>query len=287
MIIITGATGRLGSLIVQELLRRVPAERIGVSVRDPGRAAALLASGVRVRRGDFTEPGTLAAAFEGATQVLVVSADATGHEAVARHTAAIDAARAAGAERILYTSHQAAAAHSLFAPMPDHAATERYLAATGTPFTALRNGFYASALPHLLGRALESGELVAPADGPVSWTAHDDLAEAAAAVLAGERRYEGPTPPLTAPDALDLEDVAAVLTELTGRTVRRVVADDDEWAAELTGHGVPAEQADLLLGMFRAARRGEFATTGTTLRDLIGRPATPARVTLEQAVTSR
>jgi NAD(P)H dehydrogenase (quinone) len=115
MIIITGATGQLGSQIVRQLLERVPADQVGVSVRDPGRAADLAARGVRVRRGDFTDPDSLADAFEGATRVLIVSANETGGAATARHAAAIDAARAAGAQRILYTSHQGASADSLFA----------------------------------------------------------------------------------------------------------------------------------------------------------------------------
>lgn len=281
MIIITGGTGQLGAQIVDRLLERVPADRIGVSVRDTDRAGDLAARGVRVRRGDFTDPDSLADAFEGATQVLIVSTNQTGETAVAQHVTAIDAARAAGAKRILYTSHQGAAEDSLFAPMPDHAATERHLAATGTPFTALRNGFYASTVRHLLGRALETGELVAPADGPVSWTAHADLAEAAAIILADEGRFDGPTPPLTAPDALDLADIAGIVTELTGRTVRRVVADDEAWRATLIGHGVPEEQANLLLGMFHAARRGEFATTGPELEHLLQRPATPIRSLLQ------
>ncbi|MFC8828985.1 SDR family oxidoreductase [Streptomyces sp. NPDC057137] len=287
MIIITGATGKLGSRIIQRLLERIPAERVGVSVRDTDRAADLVAQGVRVRRGDFTDPDSLVGAFEGATQVLIVSASETGDAAVAQHTAAIDAARAAGAKRILYTSHQAAGADSLFAPMPDHAATERYLAATGTPYTALRNGFYASTVPLLLGQALETGELVAPADGPVSWTTHADLAEAAAIVLADEGRFDGATPPLTGPDALDLEDIAGILTELTGRTIRRVVADDEEWTAGLIGHGVPEGQANMLLGMFHASRRGEFTTTGPTLTKLLGRDATPVRSVLEESATPR
>jgi uncharacterized protein YbjT (DUF2867 family) len=171
--------------------------------------------------------------------------------------------------------------------MPDHAATERYLAATGTPYTALRNGFYASTVPLLLGPALETGELVAPADGPVSWTAHADLADAAAAVLTDEGRFDGPTPPLTGPDALDLADIAGILTTLTGRPVRRIVADDDEWTAALTGSGMPAERAGMLLGMFQAARRGEFATTGPELEHLLQRPATPVRSILEAAVEQR
>jgi uncharacterized protein YbjT (DUF2867 family) len=234
---------------------------------------------VRVRRGDFTEPGSLADAFADASQVLVVSANAVGPDAVAQHVAAIDAA--AGAERVLYTSHQAAHTDSLFAPMPDHAATERHLAGKGL---ALRNGFYADTVPRLLGRALETGELVAPQDGPVSWTTHADLAEAAAVILTGEGRFDGVTPPLTGPDALDLTDVAAILTELTGRTIRRVVADDEEWTASLTAHGVPEAQATLLLGMFHASRRGEFATTDPALEELLGRPATPLRALLAEVV---
>lgn len=116
MIIVTGANGRLGSQIVHRLLHRVPADQVGVSVRDPERAADLAARGVRVRRGDCTEPDTLPAAFAGAAQVLVVSVDKLGEDAVAQHRTAIDAARHAGAQRILYTSHQAASPTSLFGP---------------------------------------------------------------------------------------------------------------------------------------------------------------------------
>jgi uncharacterized protein YbjT (DUF2867 family) len=285
MIIVTGGTGQLGAQIVDRLLDRVPADRVGVSVRDTARAGDLVARGVRVRRGDFTDPASLAKAFEGATQVLIVSIDQIGEAAVAQHVTAIDAARAAGARRILYTSHQAAAEDSLFAPMPDHAATERHLSTTGTPFTALRNGFYAATVARLLGRALETGELIAPADGPVSWTALADLAEAAAIILADEGRIDGPTPPLTAPEAQDLADIAGILADLTGRTIRRVVADDAEWTASMVDHGLPVEAASTLLGMFHAARRGEFATTAAELGKLLGRPATPIRSLLAELPT--
>jgi NAD(P)H dehydrogenase (quinone) len=151
----------------------------------------------------------------------------------------------------------------------------------------LRNGFYATTVPFLLGQALTTGEIVAPADGPVSWTTHADLAQAAAVILANPGRFDGPTPPLTAPDALDLEEVANILTKLTGRTIRRTVADDDEWAAALVAHGVPEAQAAMMLGMFRAARRGEFAATHPVLGDLLGHPATPLSTFLEGVAASR
>lgn len=272
MIVITGATGQLGSRIVQQLLERVPADRVAVSVRDPDRAGDLAARGVRVRHGDFGDPGSLDAAFEGAEQVLVVSVDRLGDEAVQQHKAAIDAAHRAGAHRVLYTSHQAAGPHSVFAPARDHAATEAYLVASGRPFTALRDGFHAATVPHLVGDAVETGELVAPADGPVSWTTHADLAEGAAAVLLDEDRPDRDVVTLTSAEAVDLQHVADVLGRLTGRTVRRVVADDDEYVARQVGHGVPEPAARMFLTMFEAARRGEFAATDPVLHSLLGRP---------------
>jgi len=253
-----------------------------VSASETPTGPPIATRGVRVRHGDFTEPASLAEAFEGATQVLVVSAATTGASAVDQHAAVFQAALAVGARRLVYTSHQAAREDSLFAPMPDHAATERYLAGTDAPFTALRNGFYASFVPRLLAQALQTGQLIAPADGPVSWTTHADLAEAAGIILADEDRFEGPTPPLTAPEAFDLQAVAGILSDLTGRPVRRVIADDTEFVAGMVGRGVPQGQADMLLGMFRASRRGEFATTNPTLENLIGRPTTSLRSVLQK-----
>jgi NAD(P)H dehydrogenase (quinone) len=281
MIVVTGATGRLGSQVVHRLLERVPAETVGVSVRDPGAAASLARRGVRVRAGDFTDPASLRHAFEGAEQVLVVSAAIRGDGAVAANLAAVDAAAAAGAGRILYTSHQAASADSLFAPQPVHAATQAHLASLGRPFTALRNGFYASTLELSVGDALRTGRLLAPADGPVSWTAHADLAEAAAVALTSEGLLDGVSAPLTASEALDLEAVAARLTDLTGRPVTRVVVDDEEWAAAAVRGGMPAAAAEFTLGLYRAARAGEFAVTDPALEQLIGHPPTPVRAVLE------
>src|SRR4051794_3888493 len=211
----------LGSLIVQQLLDRLPADQLAVSVRDPDRATGLASRGVRVRHGDFADPSTLDSAFEGAEQVLVVSVDRLGDEAVEQHKAAIDAAYRAGARRVLYTSHQAANADSVFAPARDHAATEAHLAGSGRPFTVLRDGFHAATVPHLVGRATETGEIIAPADGPVSWTTHADLAEAAAALLTDGDRPDREIVTLTAAEAVDLQQVADVLSGLTGRAIRR------------------------------------------------------------------
>ncbi len=115
------------------------------------------------------------------------------------------------------------------------------------------------------------GEIALPADGPVSWTSHADLADAAAAILADEGRFDGPTPPLTATEALTLDDVAKLATQATGRTVTRTVASDEEFREGLIGHGVPAEAAGQLVGVFAASRAGEFAAVDPTLTTLLGR----------------
>lgn len=283
MIIVTGANGQLGRLVAEHLLERVPAEQIGVSVRAPERAQDLQERGVRVRLGDFDDAATLAHAFEGASKVLIVSSDRTGEPAVRQHRTAIDAATAAGAQRILYTSHMGSSPTSLFAPMPDHAATEAALAETGVAFTSLRNGFYAATALRLLGDAVETGELAAPEDGPVAWTSHADLAEAAAVALS-EDGLDGVTPALTGAEAIDLDGVATLASELSDRPIRRVVVPDADYRTGLIAHGLPETVADMLMGLFLASRQGEFAQVDPALARLIGRPPTTLRDTLGTAI---
>ena len=285
MIIITGANGKLGRAVVVELLARVPAEQIGVSVRDPEKSQELKERGVRVRQGDFDDPASLAHAFEGVSQLLIVSSNSSGKAAVHHHHTAIETAKQAGVHRILYTSHMGSSPTSLFAPMVDHAATEALLRDSGVAFTSLRNGFYADTAVMTLGNALKTGELVAPEDGPVSWTAHPDLAEVAAIALT-EEILDGVTPGLTASEAMDLTGIAALASELTQRPIRRIVVPDAEYRAGLLAHGLPEERADMLLGMFRASRRGEFAQVDPTLARLIGRPPMPLRDVLGAAISS-
>lgn len=276
MIVITGANGRLGRAIVEQLLARLPPEQVGVSVRDPEKAAALAERGVRVRRGDFADASSLRHAFEGALQVLIVSAG-IGEQALQQHRTAIEMARDAGARRILYTSHMAANARSAFEPARDHAAVEEMLEATGVPFTSLRDGFHAMSGIMLLGEALQTGKLILPQDGPVSWTAHADLAQAAAVALTEEQRLNGVTPPLVATEALDFTQVAAIASERIRRPVARVTVSDDEYRARLVARGAPEAQATMFLGMFIASRHGEFASVNPTLQTVLGRPTVSMR----------
>lgn len=276
MIIVTGANGKLGRGVVEQLLKRIPAEQIGVSVRDASQAQALEERGVRVRHGDFANAESLPNAFEGASQVLLVSTGILGDAGIRQHQIAIDAAKQSGAGRVLYTSHMGASSTSYFPPMVHHAATEELLKESGMRHASLRNGFYASSLVGLIGDAIQTGEWIVPEDGPVAWTTHSDLAEATAALLT-EKNGDGPSPNLTASEAFDTEGVAAMVSDIVGRPIYRKVVTDEAYRAYLTAQGFPEMRVAITLGLFRASRNGDFAQTSNALADLIGRPPVTLR----------
>ncbi|ROR45631.1 NAD(P)H-binding protein [Kitasatospora cineracea] len=282
MIVITGATGALNGATVDHLLERLPADEIAVAVREPARARRFADLGVEVRRGDYADPASLPGAFEGADQLLLVSASDPGADAVALHRTAIDAAAAAGVGRILYTSHQGAHPDSAFKPARDHAATELLLAGSGVPWTALRNGFYAHSLARLLGPWRETGTITVPADGPVSWTARADAAEAAAAVLADPGAHDGPVT-LTAPEAPTFQQVAELAGELSGRPVRCVTVAPEDWVAGQVAQGTPEFMARFTLGIYLAAAQGRFAGTDPLLPALLPRAPRTVRDLLAAA----
>lgn len=288
MIVVTGATGQLGSLILRRLIERTPSEGIAASARDTGKAAALEALGVRVRQGDFADPSGLAHAFEGATQVLIVSSNAaaSGGDPLAQHRCAIDAARRAGARRIVYTSQVSASPVSAFPPGRDHAATEAMLAESGLAWTALRNGFYAHSGLAAMGDFERSGRIEAPEDGKTAWTTHRDLAEAAAEILLDEGRFDGPTPPLTGGEALDLADLATLASAVLGRPITRRCISDEELRGRLSARGVPPSVLEIAAGNYRASRAGEFATVDPTLETLLGRRPETMRDVIARRVSS-
>ncbi len=281
MIVITGATGALNGATVEHLLERIPAAEIAVVARDVSKAQRFADLGITVRHGDYADPASLTSAFEGADQLLLVSSSDPAADAVNLHRNAIDAAVAAGAGRILYTSHQGAGLDSPFAPARDHAATEQLLADSGVAWTALRNGFYLHSLNWLLGAWRQTGTIVVPADGAVSWTAREDAAEAAAIILASHGAYDGPTT-LTASSAPTFAGIAAVASELTGRDIQRVIVDDDEWIAAQVAQGAQEFLARFTLGIYQAAGDGRFASTDPLLTELLGREPRTVRDLLAQ-----
>ena len=275
MIMVTGANGHLGRAIIEALANRVPPEDIVAASRDRG--ALNVPDGIATRRADFSDPGSLTDAFAGIERIEIISVNKHGEEARTLHRNAIGAARAVGVERIFYTSHAGARESSPFAPADQHAASEADLAATGTPFTALRHGFYAESCLQMVGSDLKTGELRVPEDGPVCWTARADLAQADAALLADEALFDGATPPLTAAEALTMADIAELASQVTGREIRHIVISDTEWKDAKVAAGMPELYAEMLLGTFRAARCGDFDRVDPTLERLLGRRPRPMR----------
>jgi NAD(P)H dehydrogenase (quinone) len=270
MIIVTGATGALNGATVDHLLQRVPAEEVVVAVRDPAKAQRFADRGVEVRRADYADPNSLPAAFDGADQLLLVSSSDPKADAVSLHRAAIGAAAAADVGRILYTSHQGAAANTPFGPGRDHAATEKLLSESGVAWTSLRNGFYAHSLNWLLGPWRKTARITVPADGPVSWTAREDVAEAAAIILTADGASDGPMT-LTANSAPTFDDIAGIASELTGQTIESEVVGDDAWVAAQIAAGQQEFMARFMLSMYQAAHEGFFAGVDPLLGNLLGR----------------
>jgi NAD(P)H dehydrogenase (quinone) len=285
MIIVTGATGALNGATVDHLLDHVPADEIVVVARDTAKAQRFADRGVAVRRGDYADPDSLLGAFDGADQLLLVSSNDPSADTVSLHRAAIDAAVTAGVGRILYTSHQGAALETPFFPGRTHAATEQLLAESGVAWTSLRNGFYAHSLHWLTGPWRDTDVMAVPADGPVSWTAREDAAEAAAVILASNGAYDGPTT-LTASAAPTFEDIAAIASELTGRTIKLAVMDQDEWVAAQVATGQQEVRVRFLLGMYQAAHEGFFAGVDPLLSTLLGHEPRTVRDLLAQPTTS-
>lgn len=269
MIVVTGATGGLGGATVEHLLKRMPTDQIGVSVREAAKAQHLADRGVRVRQGSYEEPAALRDSFAGADQVLLVSGNDPTADMVHLHRNAIDAAVAAGARRILYTSQHGAVPGNPYPASDIHRAAEAVLADRGVAWTALRNGAYGP-LDQVLGPWQRTGEIAQPADGPVPYTDRGDVAEAVAVILAGDRSFDGPVN-LTAPTAVTFDDLATIASDLTGRTVQRTVLDDEQWVAEQLMSGVPEQAARFMLTWYQASRAGYFAEADPLLAQLLGR----------------
>jgi NAD(P)H dehydrogenase (quinone) len=270
---VTGATGRLGRIVVEELLSRgVPASDLVAIVRTPAKAADLAERGVQVREGDYSRPETLPGALAGVQRLLLISGSEPGGR-VAQHTAVIDAAQAAGVERIAYTGILKAGNTS--SPLAgEHEATEEALRASGIPVTLLRNGWYTENYTERLAEFLERGEIVsATADGRVSAAPRVDFAAAAAAALLadhdGDAVYELGGQPFT------FGELAATISDVTGTKVAHRSLSVEDLQAELEQHGLDAGTAGFVAGIDASIAAGDLETDSDDLARLIGRPTTP------------
>jgi len=270
-IVITGATGGLGSDVIAQLQRFAPSGDLGVSVRKPENVGALAAAGIRVRRGDFGVPASLDHAFAGARRVLLISTRTPGNAArFDEQRNAIDAAVRCGVEHIFYTSIVQRPG-SVFDVAAGHHDTEAYLATCGADYTVLRNGQYFENLPVFLAPAMQSGDLALPPDGPTAWVSRVDLAEGIARLLLSETPpREGV--PLTGPEALDFKQIAGIASRALGRDLRRRIISDGEFFAALVARELPTLQARSLVTGFASRAAGELSEVDPTLELLLGRP---------------
>ena len=273
-ILVTGATGHLGRLIVEGLLRDgiAPAD-ITAGGRQVDKLGDLAARGVRVARIDYDEPASLAAAIEGHDTLVLVSASEPGHR-VDQHRAAIDAAVAAGVSRIVYTSATRATTSELILA-PEHKATEELIAASGIPATILRNNWYTENYAGTLDLARETGVVASSAgDGRVASASRVDYADAVAAVLTSEG-HEGRVYELSGDVAWTFAELAAAISTVVGREVVYERLDRDSHLAALAAAGPPDGTAQFVVALDQNIRDGALAETSGDLSRLIGRPTTP------------
>lgn len=270
-ILVTGATGQLGRLIIASLLERgATADQIVAGARDVSKAADL---GVRAVHLDYTDPASVAAALEGVDSVILVSGSEVGQR-VAQHRAVIDAAAAAGVTKFVYTSAPKATTSDLVLA-PEHKATEEAIAASGLPAVILRNNWYTENYVRDLATAAQTGVLSAGVgDGRVASASRKDFADAAAVVLL-EDGHIGEVYELGGDVAWNYADLAAAFSEISGREVAYVPVTFDEQIASLRGLGLDEGTAGFVAALDAGIRNGALADTDGTLARLIGRPTTP------------
>lgn len=272
-ILVTGATGHLARLVVDELLARgVAAADIVASGRAVDAIGDLADRGVEVRRADFAEVDSLVSACAVVRTMLLVSTTTVGARA-ANHRRAIDAAQAAGVSRIVYTSciNADTAAMRL---AQEHRETEQYLTSAGNNHTILRNGWYLENYLDQLPMVRKFGAVMGAAkNGKVSAASRVDYAAAAAVALVDDS-HSGRVYDLGGDEAFTLTELAAAFAGATGQEIAYADLPVEQFAGALRDAGLPGELAEVLADADAGLARGELYTTSTHLRDLIGRPTT-------------
>lgn len=269
MLLITGATGNLGGLIIDQLLQKNPNLKFAALARSEEKAQGLRAKGVEVRIGTYYEPETLDKAFQDVDTLLLISGSEF-NDRVGQHRNAIEAAKRAGVGHILYTS--IVQADKRLTPLAyDHADTEDLIKASGIPYTIFRNTFYLEFFPALIGNALESGRWAnATAGKPQTFALRTEMAEAIANVLLDPEAHKNTTYEITTAEAYTFHQVNEALGQ-GGRSIQYNDLSTEDLTGLLTNLGLPAEaigQAGFLASVFQS---GALNHTGTDLERLLGR----------------
>jgi NAD(P)H dehydrogenase (quinone) len=261
----------------------VPAAQIVAAVRDPAKAADLVALGVHVRQADYDRAETLRTAFAGVTKLLLISSSEVGGR-VPQHQAVIDAARAAGVGLVAYTSLLHADTSPL-ALATEHRATEAALKQSGLPHVLLRNGWYVENYMAGVPAALQHQAVFGSAgSGRIASASRADYAQAAAAVLAAESGQAGRTYELAGGSAFTLADLAAEIARQSGQPIAYQDLPQEAYRSALLAAGLPAPLAGLLADSDVGASRGGLFGDEPDLEQLIGHPATSLRDAVSRAL---
>lgn len=281
-ILITGATGKLGSKVVESLLKSIPANELAVSVRNPEKAEGLRIRGVEVRQGDFDDPESLDEAFKGIDRLLIISADGDNETRIKQHTDAVHAAERAGVKFIAYTS-LANATNSKNLMAPPHVATEAAIIKTGIPYSFLRNNWYLeNELGSIQGAIGGAPWITSAGEGKVGWALQQDYADAAAAVLAGNG-HENTVYELSGP-LLTQEELATALGNVLGKDIPVQHISHEEYAEIMKELGLPDFVVPIVTGIQESIRNGSLEVESQDFERVLGRPVTPIQEALNQII---
>lgn len=273
MIVVTGATGQLGQLVIQALLKKTAAANIVAAVRNVEKAKDLAAMGVQVRYADYRQPASWDAALQGAEKVLLISSNEIGQRAP-QHRSVIDAAQRANVKLLAYTSVLHADT-SVLGLAEEHRETEVAIRASGVPFVLLRNGWYTENYAAGIPTALHLGAVYGCAgDGRIASATRADYAEAAAVVLTTDNQA-GKIYELAGDSAYTLSEFAAEISRQSGKTIGYVNLPEAEYKNALLGAGLPTFLAELLANSDTGVAQGALFDENHQLSQLIGRPTTP------------
>ncbi|MFF3376176.1 NAD(P)H-binding protein [Streptomyces sp. NPDC002680] len=279
-IVVTGATGHLGRHVVEQLLEKVPADQITAVVRDTEKASGFAARGVKIAVANYNEPETFDGVIAAGDKVLLISGNEFDKGRVGQHKVVLDAAKAAGAALLAYTSAPGTLTAAL---ADDHKGTEAAILESGVPYSLLRNGWYNENYTEQLAVALEHGVTQAAGEGKVASAARADYAAAAVAVLTGEG-HENSTYELSGDTAWTFAEYAAEISKQSGKDVPYNAVSVEVFTGILVGAGLPEGLAAILAGVDASIEQGQLAGTPGDLSRLTGRPTTPIAESIAAAL---
>lgn len=282
MLLITGATGKLGKSTIDFLLRHLQPEQIAALVRNPEKAEALQSRNVPLRKGDYEDPESLRTAFEGVDELLFISTSVTGKDRSRQHSNVVKAASEKGIRHIYYTSIVNPSPEATFIATRGHYETEEEIRNSGMSYTFFRNNLYMDLLPDMAGNAPESGSLYfAGGEQRGAFVLREDIAEAIAKVILAKEK-ENKIYTISAPQTYSFFDVAVGISKAAGKPVKYVPVSTEDMRKGMEKAHVPGPIIDITTNTADAFQEGEFDVPDNTLRSLLQREPVNVETFLKQ-----